>query len=391
MDVLMLVNPRAGNNLGAAWFPALRALMEGSRGGFTGTVIPTERRGILSQLREYGKGKDRIVVVGGDGTVSELMHAVLTLGLRTPVGIIPLGTGNDLARSLGLYKGRAWGLEEIRDYIEGPGEAFVDLWSVNGKLTFVNYMSLGLDAAVVRGFCRVRHWVQRHPWLGKRGIYFGLYIAVWLGKIRCRIPPGVELSWTDDRGLQRAMPLRGPRVLSLTNTPYYAAGALMDPQARVEDGLLEITLFSHMRHYAELMAMRVRGLSTLGVQGRWWRTRASVVEIKPLTRTCVQVDGEDVTEELMSEDSLRIRHAGRASVIVPSAALLGERPRACNTPSGALPGTLVVRNGSFTGPYPKGPGSPLGRPRRPIRRTLLSRHASDLDGVLPVEEHDEDL
>lgn len=321
MDVLMLVNPRAGNNLGAAWLPALRALMEGSRGGLTGTVIPTERQGILSQLREHGKGRDRIVVVGGDGTASELMQAVLTLGMRTPVGIVPLGTGNDLARSLGLYKGRAWGLDEIRDYIKSPGEALVDLWSVNGKLVFVNYMSLGMDAAVVRGFCRVRQWVQRHPQLGKRGIYFGLYIAVWLGKIRYRIPQGVELSWIDHRGIRRAMPLRGPRVLSLTNTPYYAAGALMDPVARVEDGLLEITLFTHMRHYAELMAMRVRGLATLGVQGRWWRTRASVVEIKPLERSCVQVDGEDVTEELAGEDSLCIRHAGRASVIVSSGAL----------------------------------------------------------------------
>lgn len=318
MDVLMLVNPRAGNNLGAAWFPALRALMEGSPGGLTGTVIPTEQRGILSQLREYGKGRDRMVVVGGDGTVSELMQAVLTLGLRTPVGIIPLGTGNDLARSLGLYKGRVWGLEEIRDYIRSPGEALVDLWSVNGRLTFVNYMSLGLDAAVVRDFCRIRQWVQRHPELGKRGIYFGLYIAVWLRKIRYRIPPGVELAWTDHRGLRRAMPLRGPRVLSITNTPYYAAGALMDPEARVEDGLLEITLFSHMRHYAELMAMRVRGFATLGVQGRWWRTKASVVEIKPLAKTCVQMDGEDVTEELVGVDSLCIRHAGRVSVIVSS-------------------------------------------------------------------------
>ncbi len=327
MDVLMLVNPRAGNNLGAAWFPALCALVEGSQEGLTGKVIPTEQRGILSQLREYGKGRDRIVAVGGDGTVSELMQAVLTLGLRTPVGIVPLGTGNDLARSLGLYKGRAWGLEEIRDYIRSPGVALVDLWSVNGGLIFVNYMSLGLDAAVVRDFCRIRQWLQRHPELGKRGIYFGLYIAVWLGKIRYRIPPGVKLSWTDHRGLGQTMPLGGSRVLSLTNTPYYAAGALTDPEARVEDGLLEITLFGHMRHYAELMAMRVPGLANLGFQGRWWRARASAVEIRPLAKTCVQLDGEDMTEELIGVDSLCIRHAGRASVIVSSGALPGQKPR----------------------------------------------------------------
>jgi diacylglycerol kinase family enzyme len=321
MEVLMLVNPRAGNNLGAAWFPTLRALLEDSPQGARGMVVPTEQGCILKQLRELAEGKDRIVVVGGDGTVSELMQALFTLGLQIPVGIVPVGTGNDLARSLGLYKGRPWTMEEVRDYVRSPGEAFVDLWSINRRIVFTNYMSLGLDASVVRGFCRVRQWIQRHPKFGKRGVYFTIYILIWLGNLRYRIPPGVGLSWRDQRGVEHRILLPGPRVLALTNTPYYAAGALTDPGARVEDGLLEITVYSHMRHYAELMAMRVRGLAALGVQDRWWRKRASDVEIRLPGKTCVQVDGEDVTDALGVADTLCIGHAGKARVIVSKAAI----------------------------------------------------------------------
>jgi diacylglycerol kinase family enzyme len=232
------------------------------------------------------------------------------------VGVVPLGTGNDLARSLGLYRGRRWSVGEVLAYLGTTRTQAVDLWSIRDNLTFSNYASIGLDATVVRDFCRVRRWIQAHPALGKRGVYFAMYILVWGRRIGDRIPPQSCLSWVDGEGNSRSITLEGARVLAFTNTPYYAAGALMDPRGLVGDGLVEITLFPHMRHYAELMAMRIPAFARGGIQRHWWRAQARSAEIRVSEPICVQADGEDLTDPLATQSVLAIRKRGQVQVLV---------------------------------------------------------------------------
>ncbi len=78
---------------------------------------------------------DIIVACGGDGTVRRVLEAVVFSGIRIPVGIIPLGTGNLLAKSLGLVlPGKIDRVETAMDVILDGSTASVDLGKANGKI-----------------------------------------------------------------------------------------------------------------------------------------------------------------------------------------------------------------------------------------------------------------
>ncbi|MFB7396630.1 diacylglycerol kinase family protein [Streptomyces sp. NPDC056191] len=102
-ELTLFVNPTAGRGRGShAAQPAARALRDA---GFSvRTVLGHTADDALRRAREaVAAGTGALVVVGGDGMVSLALRAVA--GTRTPLGIIPAGTGNDFARALGLPLG----------------------------------------------------------------------------------------------------------------------------------------------------------------------------------------------------------------------------------------------------------------------------------------------
>lgn len=89
-------------------------------------------------------GYELIVSVGGDGTLNEIAKAIL--GTDVSLGILPGGTGNDMARTLDIPLDPREALNNILDHKKKP----IDVGYVNGEL-FLNIASTGLDSAVVEG------------------------------------------------------------------------------------------------------------------------------------------------------------------------------------------------------------------------------------------------
>ncbi len=160
---------------------------------------------------------DAIVVVGGDGTVNEVVNGIGMSGV--PMGIIPSGSGNGLARHLGISLILKRALETIKQGFVQP----IDIISINNKLS-VNVSGLGFDALVAHKFQN----------LSKRGLvsYIKIVISEFLAyKIQNYkiIIDGKE--YTKDAFL-----------ISIANSSQFGNNAFISPSSSVSDGEMDICI-----------------------------------------------------------------------------------------------------------------------------------------------------
>lgn len=127
---------------------------------------------------------DIIVACGGDGTVRRVLEAVTLHGIKIPVGIVPLGTGNLLAKSLGVVPRRTIDrLGAALKYILQGRTASIDLGSANGRMFAIDVGVGPLSSAVVAPSpsqkARLKMFAYVRPFLqcmSKRPLWFDLEI-----------------------------------------------------------------------------------------------------------------------------------------------------------------------------------------------------------------------
>lgn len=264
-----IINPASGGGAGARLALALAAEVGAERVALLGQCDP----GVVVA----GLGpQDAVIACGGDGTASSLAEVVARRGAAAPaLGVVPLGTGNDLARVLGW---RGW--SDVRRLVAAlavAGRRPLDRWHVTGPgldRGWCNYLSLGLDAGVALRFHQLRH---RHRWLARGPVINrGLYGVI-----------GAQQRGTD---LVRQVRLSGARplpswsaVLVLSNIPSYAGGVTLARDMRVDDGRFEVLALGEGLALG-LVNARLRRPRLLG--------RHAHLEFDLGARVAMQVDGE---------------------------------------------------------------------------------------------------
>ena len=225
-DPVLIVNPTAGRGRAGRSVPEIRRLL--GPGAAHWVWRYTRGRGDATRLaREAAEsGAGRIVAVGGDGTLHEVVNGVL--GTEAAVGLIPFGTGNDFARALGLYGSletacRAAAAGRVRridiGVIEGEG--------TGGPRHFLVLTGTGYDAHTARTVNEgVRH-------------LSGALAYVWGAVLTLRTFEPFRLTLTLDDG-----PPRRVRAMfaSFANAETTGGGMRIAPGAAVDDGCLDICL-----------------------------------------------------------------------------------------------------------------------------------------------------
>ena len=149
--LFFILNPVAGTGRGAKYFPQLRAILDAK--GVDYGYARSEHPGHAVELtrQAVAAGERRIIAVGGDGTISEVASALY--GTGAVMGILPLGTGNDLARTLGLPTDPLEALDVVLHGRVQPMDA-----GMANDCFFINAAGYGFDVDVLQ---RVEKYKKR--------------------------------------------------------------------------------------------------------------------------------------------------------------------------------------------------------------------------------------
>lgn len=268
MSDRILLNPASGRRRGARWRERLTAL--GRRAG-----VPLETSEGPDDLVERARraaadGVERLLVAGGDGTWHLAAQALA--GSETALAPIALGTGNDLARELGLSLDPS---RAVPQALVGPIDR-IDLGRIDGRY-FCGVAGVGFDAAVADRARRVR-------WLRGPAVYAFATLAC-LARYR---PPRLRIE--TDEGVHEGEAF----FVVFANTGHYGGGMRIAPQADPADGLLDVLCVDRVSKWTllRLFPKVYRGAHLGHPAIRSVRSRRVVLRVDGAQR--INGDGEDL-------------------------------------------------------------------------------------------------
>lgn len=194
------------------------------------TTVEDAGTGLAQQA--VNDGFELVIAAGGDGT----LHAVASglIGSHSALGIIPVGTMNNIARSLGIPESIA---EACKIIAQGQTTR-IDVGRINGQV-FLEVAGVGIEAALFPAAEEVKHSSFRSV---LRGIMDGFGVLIAFQPTRFKIS-------FDGKRNRRLSAIQ----ISVCNSPYYGARLQFAPDAVMNDGLLDVHIY---RNFSKLEYIR---------------------------------------------------------------------------------------------------------------------------------------
>jgi diacylglycerol kinase (ATP) len=278
MRCMLIVNPSAGPVNFQPQLPAVLTYLEDH--GCSATLHQTEYAGEATQLAQQARdeGLDAVFVVGGDGTINEVVNGIA--GSQVALGVLPGGTGNVWARELGLPRLSPLHLQPLVDSIQALfpcSTRRIDLGRANGRY-FLQWSGLGLDAAVTYAM-EPRTRTQRR--MGAIG-----YITAGLGTAANLVGQRTRIYIDGMRIYRRSI------LIVVSNSQLYGGITRIATDARLDDGLLDVSVFEG-KGFGSIMRTFFSVLSGLHVYDpRHTSYRGRVIQVYADKPMPVHVDGD---------------------------------------------------------------------------------------------------
>lgn len=281
---LVIANPQSRNRSTARRWKTLEAKLRRALGPLDVECTRAPRDAERIAREGVRSGIERVIVAGGDGTLSEVVSGLLSAGLGeyTAIGLLPLGTACDFARGFGepcaidaaiarLAEGKTRRIDAGRATYSGDGRQTVTRY-------FANIASLGLSGDVAE---RVNRNRKR---LGGRLSYL---IGALRGVARYRSEP-VSIHADAERVFEGELALA-----AVANGAYFGAGMQIAPSARVDDGLFDWVIVPAMSRISLLRKIPLLYSGSHIRDPRVLHGRARVIEARaPAGPVRIDIDGE---------------------------------------------------------------------------------------------------
>ncbi len=228
----LIVNPVAGRGRAKTVWPRIEQLLVDN--GLHYTVSFTAYPGHATQLarRAVDAGHQVVVAVGGDGTLTEVINGLAMSEVR--LGLIPVGSGNDFARSLKIPS------DDLAQAVKILAEAqsiSVDLGRIDGDL-FINVAGVGFDAQVARTMSEKAKWLR-----GSMAYVYALLRSLFTFK-----PIPVQLTLD---GVEYHFETI---LVAVANGRYFGGGMCIAPTAEIDDGYFDVVVLEGLSVSAFLRA-----------------------------------------------------------------------------------------------------------------------------------------
>jgi YegS/Rv2252/BmrU family lipid kinase len=281
----VIINPAAGARSTFRKWPRISQLLKHI--GLSFDYQYTEGVGHAIELaREAASnGYQKLVAVGGDGTVNEVANGILhvTSARETALGVISTGTGSDFARSVGIpryYVSACSSLTSSRRLVIDVGVVECQKNGKSIRRFFVNAAGVGFDAAVAGTTERLpKHFGGTIPYL--TGLFYTLS--------NYRNKPVV---------LRIGDSLEEARILSLVvaNGSYFSGGMKVAPEAGLTDNLLDVVVIGDIGKFDLMKSLPMVYKGTHGNHPKVTMAKATAVSTESSEPVLVHADGEVVGE-----------------------------------------------------------------------------------------------
>jgi diacylglycerol kinase (ATP) len=215
-------------------------------------IKQTRQRGDEERLtlEALAEGWTTIAVVGGDGTCGRVAHTIIESGADCALAVIPAGTGNDFAKTLGVT---GYGSQQLASLIGAGNTTRIDVGRVDGR-HFVNSCGVGFDASVLEASTRVK-------------LLKGDAVYIYAALAQLLTYRGIPISVDGNRGSTEDETL----MLTVSNGRFLGGVFRIAPNASVVDGELDVCV---IRDATVWQRVRLFGAAMRGTHERLPPVRA---------------------------------------------------------------------------------------------------------------------
>ncbi|MBS7577867.1 MULTISPECIES: YegS/Rv2252/BmrU family lipid kinase [unclassified Enterococcus] len=280
----IIVNQEAGNSKNKTKIQQIFKQLTAEKQAFKvyQTQYAGEEKKIAEKIIKHMAKIDRILVIGGDGTLSNVLQAVG----ETPVGYIATGTGNDFARGICLP------LEPIaalKQFQESKGQKLnVINYRINNKSYLaLNNVGVGLDAAIVAKTNQSKSKkILNRLHLGNLS-----YIVILFRLLFQQKPFPVEITTAD-----YFLKVNNAFLLTVTNHPYFGGGIPLWPDADIYSNQIDVVLIKRYNLFKLLYLLILIVTRRQMNHSDIIHLKTDSLNIKILNPEFLQADGEDAPQ-----------------------------------------------------------------------------------------------
>jgi diacylglycerol kinase (ATP) len=229
LKLLFIINPGAGKNK-TDWKEQISAYFSGSLHHIELYEIPEHAEpGMIKEKIELA-APDRVIAVGGDGTLK--LIAASMIGKNMPLGILPAGSANGMAKELNIPMEPG----EALDILLNDETKKISLIKINNEYC-IHLSDIGFNAFLVKKFEDEK----------TRGMW-GYIKAAW--KVLWHYPKMTVEIKIDDKYIQREA-----AMVVIANAAKYGTGAVINPEGRLDDDVFEVVIVKKIS-FSEIFKMR---------------------------------------------------------------------------------------------------------------------------------------